>query len=521
MSRLFLGLDSSTQSMTALVIDLDSRTVVRTESLNFEADLPHHGTRNGTLRFADPTVVHAPPLLWADALDGVLARLRATGVALGDVLGVSVSGQQHGSVYFNDRIHAALAGLDPARSLADGLQGVFSRATSPIWMDSSTSTECAEIRAALGGASGAAAATGSDVCERFTGPQIRRFFKTEPAAYAATASIALVSSFIPSLLAGRIAPIDPGDGAGMNLMDIHTRAWHPAALAATAPGLAAKLPPIAPTGADVGPIAPYYVQKYGFNPAARVSVGSGDNPCSVAGLGLVAEGQLAISLGTSDTCFGLMTACRTDPRAEGHVFVAPSGEYMSLICFKNGSLAREKVRDQFNLDWPGFSAALRATPPGNRGGLMLPWFDPEIVPRVLTPGARVKNLDPSDAPAHVRAVVEAQMLSIRLHSDWMGVTSNRVFATGGASGNADILQVLADVQQCPVFRQEVGNSAALGAALIAAVGCLAKEGYTWARAAADFCPPVSGSEVHPRPETAAVYEALGREYAAFEREALG
>lgn len=518
MSRLFLGLDSSTQSLTAVLIDVDTRRVVLTESVNFEADLPAHGTRSGVLRFADPTVVHAPPLMWADALDLVFSRLRARGAPLAEVLGLSVSGQQHGSVYLNDRAPAALAALDPARSLAGNLAGTLSRATSPIWMDSSTSAECAEIRAALGGAAGAAAATGSDVCERFTGPQIRRFAKTEPAAYAATAHIALVSSFIPSLLAGRIAPIDHGDGAGMNLMDIHTRRWHPAALEATAPGLAAKLPPLAPAGAEAGPVSPYFAKKYGLNPAASVRVGSGDNPCSVAGLGLVEEGQLAVSLGTSDTCFGLMTACRTDPRAEGHVFVAPSGAYMSLICFKNGSLARERVRDLHGLDWAGFTAALDATPAGNGGALMLPWFDPEIVPRVLTPGARRRNLDPAAAAANVRAVVEAQMLSLKLHSAWMGVASSRVFATGGASGNPAILRVLADVQQCPVFRQEVSNSAALGAALIAAVGTL--PGYGWTKAAADFARPVEGSRVDPNPATAAVYAKLAAEYAAFEAASL-
>jgi xylulokinase len=519
MSRLFLGLDSSTQSLTAVIVDPANRRVLLTESLNFETDLPRHGTRNGVLRGDDPKMVHAPPLMWADALDLIFDRLKAKGAPLGDIAGIAASGQQHGSVYFNQSIHSALAALDAGKSLADNLTGTFSRATSPIWMDSSTSAECAEIRMALGGAAGAAAKTGSDVCERFTGPQIRKFFKQEPSAYAATAQIALVSSFIPSLLAGRIAAIDHGDGAGMNLMDIHTRRWHPAALDATAPGLAAKLPALAASGAEVGPISPYFVQKYGINPSASVRVGSGDNPCSVAGLGLVEEGQLAISLGTSDTCFGLMKECRTDPRAEGHVFVAPSGAYMSLICYKNGSLAREQIRDQYKLDWSAFSAALRSTPPGNGGGLMLPWFDPEIVPRVLTPGVRRKNLDSTNAAANVRAVVEAQMMSIKLHSAWMGVSSTRVFATGGASNNPEILQVMADVQGCPVFRQEVSNSAALGAALIAAVGT--DPAYSWTQAATDFCRPVAGSQVLPCPETSATYAALSDAYAAFESANLG
>ena len=198
MARLFLGLDSSTQSLSAIVIDYDTRKVVYETSLNFDQALPHYGTQNGTLRNADPLVVHSPPLMWAEALDVLFAQMKKDGVALGDILAVSGSGQQHGSVYLNDRAADALANLNPAKSLVDNLRGVFSRATSPIWMDSSTSAECAEIRKKLGGIKATAQLTGSDTFERFTGPQIRKFYKTEPENYAKTASIALVSSFMAS-----------------------------------------------------------------------------------------------------------------------------------------------------------------------------------------------------------------------------------------------------------------------------------------------------------------------------------
>ena len=104
--------------------------------------------------------------------------------------------------------------------------------------------ECAEITAAMGGAGRLAQLTGSRAFERFTGPQIRRFAKQEPAAYARDRSrIHLVSSFLASLLVGRDAPIDPGDGSGMNLMDLGAAAWWTAAQStATAPDLAAKTP---------------------------------------------------------------------------------------------------------------------------------------------------------------------------------------------------------------------------------------------------------------------------------------
>lgn len=523
MGDLYLGLDSSTQSLSAVVVDFSARRILKEASLNFDQALPGYETRNGVLRGADPAVVHAPPLMWAEALDRMMALLKAEGVPLGDVRAVSGSGQQHGSVYWNATFPAALAGLDPRLTLKDQLRGCFSRATAPVWMDSSTSAECAEIQSAMGGPGALAEATGSAAFERFTGPQIRKFFKTEPAAYGATAGISLVSSFMASLLLGRVAPIDHADGAGMNLMDIRRLQWHDRALDATASGLAARLPPVVAPWTPAGAISPYFVKKYGLHPNASVVVWSGDNPCSVIGTGLVEPGMVAISLGTSDTYFGTMAACRTDPRGEGHVFASPAGGYMTLICFKNGSLAREQVKDAFGLDWKGFAAALTATPPGNNGGILLPWFESEIVPRVLKPGVHRFGLAPTDAPASCRAVVEAQMMSMKLHSQWMGFPCSSIRATGGGAKSREILQVMADVMGCPVYPFEVSKSAALGAALRAVHAChrIGGQPPVWREVVGAFTQVVQADALRPAPGSAAVYEAMLPRYAACESQALG
>ena len=522
MARLFLGLDASTQSLSAIVIDADARRVVFETSLNFDQTFPQYKTHNGALRSNDPLTVHSPPAMWLEALDAVFTKMQTAGVPLVDVLAIAGSGQQHGSVYLNRRADAALRHLNPHRSLKDNLAGCFARDTAPIWMDSSTAIECAEIRQALGSVKKTTQATGSDTFERFTGPQIRKFFKREPARYAATTSIALVSSFMASVLAGQLVPIDHGDGAGMNLMDIRKKNWHAGALKATAPDLRKKLPTLAPAWHVTGKVSPYFVKKYGVNPAALALAWSGDNPCSLIGLGLLDEGALAISLGTSSTYFGLMKHCRTDDHGEGHVFVAPTGDYMTLICFKNGALARERIRDMYSLDWDGFNQLLETTKPGNGGALMLPWLDPEIVPRVTRPGLRRIGLDDRDVGANCRAVIEAQMMAMRLHSGWMKVTPRKILATGGGSVNTPVLQIMADVMNCPVYRIEVSKSAALGAALRAVHGYLKHAGKPakWPAIVAGFTDPISGSEIQPNKKAVAVYNRFIRRYAKAEQAAL-
>ena len=294
-------------------------------------------------------------------------------------------------------------------------------------------------------------------------------------------------------------------------------------LKATAPNLKKKLPTLASSGRVIGPISSYFVTKYGMNPEALATVWTGDNPASVIGLGLIKAGQVAISLGTSDTFFGSMEKCLTDENGEGHVFGSPTGGYMTLICFKNGSLAREKVRELFGLaDWNKFGELLKQTKPGNDGGILVPWFEAEIVPRVNQPGIHRFDLDAKNAAANCRAIFEAQLLSMRLHSQWMQVAPERIFVTGGAANNRALLQVVADVMNCRVSRIEVSKSAALGSALQAAHGWLSAAGKNpkWDKLVTGFTDPIANSEIRPDKKAAKIYDKLLEKYAACERDAM-
>jgi len=187
---------------------------------------------------------------------------------------------------------------------------------------------------------------------------------------------------------------------------------------------------------------------------------------------------------------------------------------MALSCFANGSLAREEIARRFGFDWKAFSDAITArTKPGNQGQVLLPFFVPEITPRLSSPVERWFGSDAfvakRDGDAAARAVVEAQALNMRLHSRFIGEAFDRILVTGGASQNQAILRVLADVFQARIVPLQVSNSSALGGALRAAQ---AVAGASWEGLAKQFSMPDEARAVAPDPTTRNVYTELGRAF---------
>ena len=503
----YLGLDLSTQSLTAVVIEPASGDLQQ-YSTNFDISYPSYHTTDGVNIGDDPTEVTVNPRMWIEALDDMLSQLSKTGLTP-HIQGISVSAQQHGSVYLNALAATALKRLEASKSLLAQLMHIFSRDASPIWMDSSTTQACTEISSTLGGNEEVARLTGSVATERFAGPQIRKFWRENPAGYEKTSHIALISSFITSLLIGRLCPVDAGDGYGMNLADILSGSWSPAAMNAAAPDLARRLPGLVIKDEIVGKVSPYLVSKYGFDPLTDVVVGSGDNPCSLVGLGLIGRPQThAISLGTSDTCFGYTRQFANEKRSIGHIFGAADGHYMFLICFKNGSLAREQVKERYGLSWRDFSDILLNAPPGNRGRIMLPWFMPEITPIVLDPAvARFGGLKEDDAKANVVAVAEAQAMALYRYSEWAGQRPDRIIVTAGGSENRGLLRIIARVFGTAVESFEVKESAALGAAVRAASCCEKQSGNltSWNELIAEFLNRGAVDVISATPEETEIY----------------
>ena len=454
--KLTLGIDSSTQGVKAVAWDVNAQKVSFSASVNYGRDLPQYGSQDGFLPNDDVLVRHADPRMWIAGLELVLARLQATGCPMSEIAAIGGDAQQHASVY--------LESLDPL---------VFSRKTSPIWMDSSTGAEVAALDAKFGAR--LQSDTGSPAIERFAGPQIMKFAKEDPAAYAKTARIHLLSSFLASYLAGEDMPIDTGDGAGMNLLNLKTGAWDEEVCEFTAPGLLAKLPPIEqsnnPNNRTSKPLCSRFA-RFGLRPGIPVVPFTGDNPASLVGCFAEKPGTAVISLGTSDVFFAAMDSFHTDPDGYGHVFGNPMGGFMSLSCFKNGSLARDRVRKELGVDWKFFDeGAFACATTRDASGTVnraFPYFESEITPKHDATGVEANFDWASAAPDEkIRAVVEGQVANMYERTRWIG-DFEEIRVTGGASRSRGIREVIARIFGAKVSVLEVADSAVVGGARLAA-----------------------------------------------------
>lgn len=451
---LTLGIDSSTQGVKAVVWDVAAGKVVFSAAVNYGRDLPQYGSPDGFLPNADVLVRHADPRMWVEGLELVLAKLQASGCPMGDIAAIGGDAQQHASVY--------LESLEPL---------VFSRATSPIWMDSSTSAECAALDGKFG--SRLQADTGSPAIERFAGPQIMKFAKAEPESYAKTARIHLLSSFLASSLVGEVMPIDMGDGAGMNLLNLKTGDWDAEICEFTAPGLKAKLPPVKQSNnleSNTRPLLARFA-KYGLKPGIPVVPFTGDNPASLVGCFAEKPGTAVISLGTSDVFFAAMDSFHTDPDGYGHVFGNPMGGFMSLSCFKNGSLARDRIRKELGVDWAFFDETAWNGPKLDVEGepkRAFPFFEAEITPKHAATGIEA-NFDWASAASEtkIRAIVEGQIANMYERTRWIG-DFETIKVTGGASRSRGIRETIASIFKAKVEAIDVPDSAAVGGARLAA-----------------------------------------------------
>lgn len=157
---LYLGFDLSTQQLKGLVVNSDLKVQYEAK-FDFDAHSSGFNVRKGVMTSEAEHEVYAPVAMWLQALDAVLATLKDQNLDFQRLKGISVAGQQHGSVYWSHDAANLLTNLDPSKTLEEQLPGAFSHPFSPNWQDASTQKECDEFDAALGGPDALAKATGS------------------------------------------------------------------------------------------------------------------------------------------------------------------------------------------------------------------------------------------------------------------------------------------------------------------------------------------------------------------------
>jgi xylulokinase len=290
----------------------------------------------------------------------------------------------------------------------------------------------------------------------------------------------LISSFLGSLFLCRIAPIEVSDASGMNLMNVETLKWDQSLLEACGgPSLRHKLGPEPVLGGtSIGTIGKWWIDKWGFNPSCIIAPFTGDNPSTVVSLS--SPGDAILSLGTSTTLLVSIPPSSSSPNhtTTSHLLADPTleGAYIAMLCYKNGALAREYVRDHYaSKDWPTFDSFVENTPAGNDGyiGFYFPLY--EIIPQNVVGDYFFLNGRPipsiQDTKHHPRAVLESQLLSIKSRIKSILPRDSRplkrLLLTGGSSANEMIRQMASDVLNLEVYTAESMEGGSVGGALLA------------------------------------------------------
>jgi xylulokinase len=480
-----LGIDASTQSLSGVVLDCASGSLLWQHSLAYRDDarLCGLGFEHDSLLIPPREAGEAeqPPRLFIAALAALLHDLAASGVDVSTIAAINTSGQQHGHVYLNAEADAAFTRLrEPASArgeLAALLAGSFAYGGAPIWKTANTAAEAAHIRAAVGGQAALIARIGSDLPLRFAAAIQRKIGGRYPESYAATRHLVQISSLITAMLCGDAAlPIDFGNACGTGLMNYRDRVWDELLLEAVAgdlPGgaaaLAAKLPRIVHPLAVCGKVAAYFQANYGFSPACRVIAGSGDNPQSK----VLAGGDL-LSLGTSFVCMVASPEGGVDASGAANAMYDGLGRPFNFFCRTNGALAWDRLRQRHGLadgDYAAGEAALAATAAGSRLRFWHP--DAESFP-LIAANAQPVRLDRNDVTfaSDFSAVVDSSLGLIYRYGEKVAGASGQkppaIVVCGGASKSAGVMRRVAALWNRPAIAAGQAG-AALGAALAAAV----------------------------------------------------
>jgi len=504
MPHLFAGLDVSTQSCKIVVIDVEKEDVVHIDAVSYDA-LPGFRTRGGVIQGLPEGVSESDPRMWLAAVDRIFGRLGRSGVPVGEIRSISVSGQQHGLVALDD-------------------EGTLARPTSKLWNDVSTDEECRILTERIGGVDAMIGEVGNTQRPGYTASKILHMVRREPERFERAATLFLVHNYVNWALTGGVAAMEPGDTSGTALWNPATGEFSSPVCNAIHPDLLGKLPKVTPATASIGSIAPELAARFGFSTDCTVDAGSGDNMYGAVGTGNVEPGIVTVSLGTSGTAYTFTDQPFIDPEGEIAAFCDSTGNHLPLLCVSNLANGYDEALRVFGLNHDQFNEIVDRTPPGNNGCLLIPWYAGERTPDLpdaspLTFGFPLGGFDRDRV---CRAVLEGHVLNLYTGFRRMPVAIKEIRLTGGLSRSDAWCRMIANVFDAEAVPVK-GEGAALGAALHAA--------WVWYRESRDEIPLLEivqrfvtldeGRRRSPDPRSRAVVDDQRRLFEALSRRIRG
>src|SRR5690606_25001626 len=486
---MFLGIDCGTQGTKALLLDAASGRVLGEGSASHELLSGPNGRREQT------------PEQWTDAFEkATAAALAQAGVDGSAVLGIGVSGQQHGLV----TLDAEGQVLRPAK----------------LWCDTESTAENQRLLDWLGGEAGSLQRLGVAIAPGYTVSKLLWTKEQHPALFERIAHILLPHDYLNYWLTGRCCS-EYGDASGTGYFDVRKRRWDVELLRHIDPSgrLETALPELIESHQPVGYLQPELARQLGLNPRALVASGGGDNMMGAIGTGNITPGTITMSLGTSGTLYAYASEPSISPQPAVATFCSSSGGWLPLICTMNLTNANGAIRDLLQLDLDQFNALVAQSPIGAEGVTMLPFLNGERVPALPQATASLHGLTADNLTRAnlCRAVVEGVTFGLRYGLDLLresGIRSERIQLIGGGANNPLWRQIVAHMMSTPLVCTAHSGAAALGGAIQAA-WCHARESDSQASLIelCDRCVSLDETTaVDPEPNAVHAYEQAYRRY---------
>lgn len=334
----------------------------------------------------------------------------------------------------------------------------------------------------------------------------------EPDTVKRTAKVLCAKDFIRYRLTGSLAT-EPSDISFMP-GDIDARTYSPEVLRLCgASAWADKLAPVIESGEIAGSVTEDAAAQTGLRVGTPVIAGLGDACANAIGVGAVEPGAAFTALGTS--CLNSIVTATADrePFGLGFLFSMPLDRYLRILPNTSGTITMDWFLQRFGgpkdarggWDFKALAARAEAIPPGAEGVILLPYVNGA---GVLAPFADTQmrgaffGVSTHSTRDHLlRAVYESLCYATRDCFEALPEKPKRLTLTGGGAQSPFWAQMFADVCGVTVDVSEVGESGALGAALLAGVGvCLYPDLATAARQASG-----RAAVYEPRPDFTARY----------------